>query len=220
MEWRSGLDAEMVGADCGMVLEKAELAEMLGELGEGLAHCVPCFEGLAIVKLTDAGRLQCVAMAPSGAMPEGPIAELVLFSRPWPSDWRTKRKDARPIPQDAQGYRLGGFVACLMGGRSVALGMVTSLDSEGGLAGLMLRKEGPEIAPSDVGARRFWPFHRWQEGALLLWQRLEGRIVHNYQLACIQASNLDRRLKGLPAKNGRKAKKVKGPMKKPLTGPN
>lgn len=220
MEWRSGLDAEIVGADSGMVLDRAELAESLGELGEGLAYCVPCCEGLAIVRLTRAGRLHCVAVAPYGAMPEGPISEGELFARPWPSDWRTKRKDARAIPEDARGYELGGFACLLMEGRSVALGLVTRLSEGGDVLGLILAPDGAEIAPSETGARRIWPFHRWQEGARLLWVKQKGRIVHNYQLACIQASNLDRKAKGLPAKNGRKPKKVRGPTKKPLTGPN
>lgn len=207
MEWVSGLDADMAGLDCGLVLDRAELAAMLGELGEGLAYCVSCCEGLAIVRLTRARRLHCVAVAPSGALPEGPISESELFAKPWPSDWRTKRKDVRTIPQDAKGYELGGFVACLMDGRSVALGMVTGLSEGGELERLLLMPGGAEIAPSEVGARRFWPFHRWPDGALMLWQRQGGRIIHNYQLACIQASNLERKAKGLPATGGRKKRK-------------
>jgi hypothetical protein len=219
MEWVSGLDAELIGADCDDVLGRARLAAMLGEIGEGLAYCVECSEGLAIVRLTKAGRLHCVAVAPYGAMPEGPISESELFARPWPSDWRTKRKDARAIPKDAKGYELGGFACILMEGRSVALGLVTRLSEGGELEKLLLMPGGAEIAPSETGARRIWPFHRWQAGAALLWAKQKGRIVHNYQLACIQASNLDRKAKGLPARNGKKAKKVKGPAKRPLTGP-
>jgi hypothetical protein len=210
MEWVSGLDAEIVGADCDRVLERAALAEMLGELGEGLAYCVPCCEGLAIVRLTRAGRLHCVAIAPKGAIVAGPIRESELFARPWPSDWRTKRKDVRVIPADAQGYELGGFACLLLAGRSVALGMVTRLSEGGDVLGLILAPEGAEIAPSETSARRIWPFHRWQAGAALLWARQKGRIIHNYQLACIQASNLERTAKGLPAKNGKKRKKIEG----------
>ena len=208
MEWGSGLDADMIGADCGMVLEKAELAEMLGELGAGLAYCVDCSEGLAIVRLTGAGRLQCVAIAPAGAMPEGPISEGALFARPWPSDWRTKRNAGRTIPLDAEGYRLGGFACGIMEGRGVVLALVTGLDNAGGLASFQTMPEGPELSPSEHCARKWWPFHRWQDGARALWYRQGGRIVHNYRLACIQAANLDRRLKGLPAKNVRKKNKA------------
>jgi hypothetical protein len=209
MEWRSGLDAELIGADCGDVLERAALAEMLGELGEGLAYCVEFSEGLAIVRLTGAGRAQCVAIAPKGTIGEGPISEGELFRQAWPSDWRTKRKEARgrELPQDAQGYELGGFACLLMEGRSVALALVTRLGEGGELAGLVLEPGRGEIAPSEAGARRVWPFHRWQEGARILWERQGGRIVHNYQLACIQAANLDRKARGLPAKNGKKRKK-------------
>jgi hypothetical protein len=211
MEWVSGLDADMAGSDCGDVLERAALAEMLGELGEGLAYCVPCCEGLAIVRLTKAGRLHCVAVAPYGAMPEGPISESELFARPWPSDWRTKRKGVRVIPEDARGYELGGFACLLMAGRSVALGLVTRLSEGGDVLGLVLMPEGAEIAPSETGARRIWPFHRWQAGAALLWAKQKGRIIHNYQLACMQASNLERKAKGLPVKGGRKKrKKIEG----------
>ena len=210
MEFSTGLDAEMIGANSPAILEKLDMVASLGLLGEGLAYCVECSEGLAIVRLTGRGAAQCVAIAPAGAMPEGPIAERELFGGAWRAEWRTKRSLWARLPADIEGYRLGGFVACLMEGRSVALGMVTSLDSEGGLAGLVMRLGGPEIAPSDVGARRFWPFHRWQEGALLLWQRQGGRIIHNYQLACIQASNLDRQARGLPVKGGRKRKKLEG----------
>lgn len=208
MEYGSGLDADMIGADCDMVLERAGLAAMLGELGAGLAYCVPCVAGLAIVRLTGAGRLQCVAIAPAGSMPEGPISEGALFARPWPSDWRTKRNAGRTIPLDAEGYRLGGFACGIMEGRGVVLALVTGLDGAGGLASFQTMPEGPELTPSEHCARKWWPFHRWQDGARALWYRQGGRIVHNYRLACIQAANLDRRLKGLPAKNVRKKNKA------------
>jgi hypothetical protein len=148
-----------------------------------------------------------VAIAPKGAIVAGPISEGELFARPWPSDWRTKRNAGRTIPKDAQGYELGGFACLLMEGRSVALGLVTRLSESGELAGLVMAPGRGEIAPSEAGARRVWPFHRWQEGARILWERQGGRNVHNYQLACIQAANLDRKARGLPAKNGKKRKK-------------
>jgi hypothetical protein len=207
MEYSTRLDAEMIGANSPAILEKLDMAASLGLLGEGLAYCVECSEGLAIVRLTGKGAAQCVAIAPAGAMPEGPIAERELFGGAWRAEWRTKRSLWSRVPTDVEGYRLGGFVACLMGGRSVALGMVTGLSEGGELERLLLMPGGAEIAPSDVGARRFWPFHRWPEGALLLWQRQGGRIIHNYQLACIQASNLERKAKGLPATGGRKKRK-------------
>lgn len=208
MEWRSVLDADMVGADNPAALDKIDLAQSLGLIGEGLAYCVECAEGLAIVRLTKEGKAQCVAIAPNGALNEGPIAESELFSRPWPGDWKTKRNAGRTIPQDAEGYRLGGFACGIMEGRGVVLALVTGLDSSGGLATVQTMPEGPEIDPRTHKARKWWPFHRWQDGARLLWYRQGGRIVHNYRLACIQASNLDRRAKGLPAKNVRKKRKA------------
>jgi hypothetical protein len=207
MEFSTALDAEIIGADCGEVLDKVRMAESLGLIGEGLAYCVPCSGGLAIMRLTGAGRAQCVAMAPSEALAEGPIAERELFGGAWRAEWRTKRKLWPFVPQDAQGYELGGFACLLMEGRSVALALVTRLGEGGELAGLVLGPGRGEIAPSEAGARRIWPFHRWQEGARILWERQGGRIVHNYQLACIQAANLDRKARGLPAKNGKKRKK-------------
>ena len=71
MEYSSGLDAELIGADCDTVLERAGLAAMLGELGTGLAYCVECAAGLAIIRLTKEGAAQCVAMAPSGPCQRG-----------------------------------------------------------------------------------------------------------------------------------------------------
>lgn len=211
MEYSTQLDAKLIGNDSAAILEKLSMVASLGLIGEGLAYCVECSEGLAIVRLTKAGGAQCVAMAPSGALAEGPIAERELFGGAWRAEWRTKRSLWPRAPVDVEGYRLGGFVVCLMDGRSVALGMVTGLSEGGELERLLLMPGGAEIAPSDVGARRFWPFHRWPDGALMLWQRQGGRIIHNYQLACIQASNLERKAKGLPATGGRKKrKKIEG----------
>jgi len=208
MEWRGSLDAELIGADCDAVLERAGLAAMLGELGGGLAYCVPCNAGLAIIRLTGAGRAHCVAIAPAGALAAGPIAESELFARPWPLDWKTKRKAGRTIPLDAEGYRLGGFACGIMEGRGVVLALVTGLDGAGGLASFQTVPDGPELTPSEHSARKWWPFHRWQEGARALWYRQGGRIVHNYRLACIQAANLDMKARGLPAKNVRKKSKA------------
>jgi hypothetical protein len=215
MEWKSGLDAELIGADCGEVLDKVRMAESLGLIGEGLAYCVEYGGGLAIVRLTKEGRAQCVAIAPKGAIVAGPISESELFARPWPSDWRTKRNAGRTIPKDAQGYELGGFACGIMEGRGVVLALVTGLDGAGGLASFQTMPDGPEMAPSEHGARKWWPFHRWQEGARLLWYRQGGRIIHNYRLACIQASNLDDKARGLPARNRRKRKKIEGREKSP-----
>jgi hypothetical protein len=40
-----------------------------------------------------------------------------------------------------------------------------------------------------------------------------GRAIHNYRLACIQAANLDRKAKGLPAISGQAGKKLKAAKK-------
>lgn len=215
MEWNVEADAVMAGDDAARVLDAARMAWMLASWQAGEVLGVACGpRHVAALRVTQAGRVQCVALVPCEAWHPGEVRrEVEVFARPFPSDWMTKRRagNARPVPVDAQGYGCG-WCCGILPGRSVILARV--LDWQGdSLHAVQTLPDGPRVEVAQHDAARWWPFHRWPDGAAALFEMQAGRAIHNYRLACIQAANLDRKAKGLPAISGQAGKKLKAAKK-------
>lgn len=215
MEWNCAADGAMLGESAACVLDAARMSWMLDYWKPGEVLGLDAGAGrVALLRVTVAGRVQVVALAPSADWRGGEVRPAAqVFAQAWPASWITKRRtgEVRPVPVDALGFECG--YACGIGPRkAVILCQVVAwrgdvLDS----VRLVPGGEVVEVASLDVS--RWWPFHKWPDGAAALFERQAGRATHNYRLACIQAANLDRKAKGKPAISGQAGKKLKAAKK-------
>lgn len=211
MEWNCAADAALIGEGAARVLEAADMAWMLAAWNAGEVLGLDDGTGrVAILRVTAAGRVQCVAVAPVADWRGGEVrSEAATFAKPFPSTWQTKRRagNARPVPVDAAGWECG-WCCGMMPGKAVVLAKVARWEGAT-LHAVQTVPDGPLVEVAQHDATRWFPFHRWPDGAALLFAAQEGRAIHNYRLACIHAANLDRKAKGLSAISGRAGKSRK-----------
>lgn len=215
MEWNTAADGAMIGEDAARVLDAARMASMLTPWQRGEVLGLSCgLDRVALLRVTSRGLLQCVAIAPSADWPDGATQhENLVFARAMPDTWQTKRRLGlfRPIPPDAQGFDCGWACGIIAGKRVIVCKVVAWCGDE--LQEVQASPDGETVPASSLGASRWWPFHKWPDGAARLFEVQEGHSIHNYRLACIQAANLDRKAKGLPATSGQAGKKLKAAKK-------
>lgn len=208
MDWNANADCDMLGEAAAMVMDAAELAWMLGTWNDGQVIGLDAGGGrCAILRRTRAGMLQCVAIAPSAEWRHGEVrGEADTFAKPFPATWHTKRRmgNGRPVPADAQGWDCG-WACGIMSDKSVILARVVEVRG-GELHSVQTLEGGLTVEVAGHAARRWWPFHRWGEGAARLFEVQGGRSVHNYRLACMQAANLDKKARGEARKPGKSRK--------------
>ena len=193
MEWASEMQREWLGQDAEAVLMAAEMAELMGDLRQGVVVRVRLSTGDAVwVRLTKSGALQCLAIAPwDDVWSVDVVDEAAFFSIVWPVTWRTKGRD-RSRKGDRDPYRIGGFCAVRVGdAREVMLCEVAALQG-GDVLSVRTVLDGPEMPPGALaGASTWWPVDaKHDEGARKLMEQA-GRplLIHNWRLACMRMSN-------------------------------
>ena len=215
MKWNTAADGTMIGEGVARVLDAARMSWMLTSWHAGEVIGLDAGSGrTALLRVTKRGGLNCIALAPSADWPAGEVRpEVEVFASVWPATWRTKHRDGnrRPVPLDALGFECG--YACGIGPRKVVQVVQVVAWRGDVLDSVRLVPGGEVVEVASLDVTRWWPFHKWPDGAAALFAKLAGQPVHNYRLACIQAANLDRKAKGKPTISGQAGKKLKAAKK-------
>lgn len=169
MDWTNADDAALYGDGAENALAVAQALRDAGIWPEAHAMRIATSDDKAAwLWVTKAGTLSTMCVAPSGSF-DGrafvPLAE--FFAAPWPKDWKTKRK-AAPAAQDA--CVAGGYVCGTMG-RDALLCIAAEIGPDGLPSRVIVRMGAPEIATSELGARKWFGMTKWPVGVAELWRR-------------------------------------------------
>lgn len=219
MDWRSGEDARLIGAEADAVRDRAAVALMVDAWpadtvrGELLA----C-GSVAWLAVTDGG-LSALAIAPRGSRFEaGNVACGEFFAEPWPATWRTKRSVRGAQPATWSAFEVGGFACGMLPDKRAVLAKVAEVDAGGQLLAVVTVDGAPSVPVTSHKAVRWFGLTKWPAGLARLWA--EGRTVaDNYPFLTILAGKAERLAQpGTASKPGTTSKPSKrGTTSKPGT---
>ncbi len=183
MEWTSPRDELLAGECAAGLRDAAELAWMVGTWREGTARAFEVAPGrVAWLRVTKAGGLLCVAVAPDDGRREVPEPE--FFAAPFPASWTTKSRagmTAKPA-HDWSRFTEGGFAFGVMQDRAAVLAKVRDV-MDGAPREVQPSPDAPWMRREDHGARRWFGLTKWPRGAATLWDA--GRVAfRDYRMMC------------------------------------
>lgn len=210
--WSNDEQAAMLGDEAKSVMERAVFMRAAGLWPKAHAMRFRLASGEAAwLRVTSAGALQCVAIAPwDDTWQVDCVSEVDMFGRGvWPSTWRRKSRMDRKttLPVHAAGYECGWAVGLYPDKMRVTLCKPTAWTGRT-LEMVQTMDDGPEVPISSHVAVKWWPFDRFHQGCEALWTRRHTDFP-NYRFLAICASNEMRRLGLLPKVVRKRAKPPK-----------